>query len=280
MRALIIPDIHTKHVQAQKIIDNETFDKIILGGDLFDDFGDNAIMNIETARWYKNLTEKHKVQIVLSNHDAAYRWPTNRFMGCAGFEYIKAFGINDILKKEDWDKFQLYIEEQGFIITHAGVSLKLYDQITNVRKLEAKEKYNNVINVLKTESQIAIDLAEHDKDHVFFSVSYIRGGMSSIPGLNWCDYREFIPIKNVNQIFFHTPLKEVLCKTMNPNGHISNWKTTDTYLEKSDIKFVSYNYDLDTHLKFYGILENKKLQIFQAFKDGQFDQQLVYTKQH
>lgn len=279
MRTLIIPDVHTHHLKAQKIIDNETFDKIIFGGDFFDQFDDSPIENMNTAVWLKEIMAKHKIEILLSNHDAAYRWYKNKFLYCSGFTLSKALAINNVITLDDWLKFQPWIVEQGFLLSHAGVSKRLYDYICKSREIESKEKFANVITFLEDETPKALEMADDYDVHPFFAASYYRGGMSTIPGLIWCDYREFVPIKKVNQIFFHTPLNQPACKTMGANGNIGNW-LADSLFQNNDANLVSYNYDLDTHLKFYGILENKQLSIYQAFEQEVFNKKLVFTKQH
>jgi hypothetical protein len=278
-RTLILADVHCRWKKNQQIIENETFDKIIFGGDFFDQFHDTPFDNAQTARWLKRTIEKYKVEICMSNHDIAYRYPNNRDLVCSGFSEEKSKAINEVLTREDWDLFVPYIVEQDFLISHAGVSSWLYQYICSVHSVEKTNSLEAVEATLAHEIAEAEYMCEHGTSHAFYWVSSFRGGMSRIPGLNWCDFREFIPIKNVNQIFFHTPVRAPALKTMAESGAIGVWFANNEF---SNNDLVSYNYDLDTHSSHYAILEDKTLSIFATpnKKDEPFEKELIYTRKH
>ncbi len=274
MKTLILPDIHLKHEDAQRIIDNETFDKIIFGGDFFDDYNDTPALNAEMAKWVKSVIHKYNCEVLLSNHDIAYRYPSNNSLRCSGFETEKSIAINSIMTSYDWAKFKPFVEEQGFVFSHAGISLRLYEYIAKHRATTATKKQDLMVKLFQEETPLAMQLCDDNACHPFFVASYYRGGMSLVPGLNWCDYAELIPIKNVNQIFFHTPRPAPVCKIMYSEGQIYNCYA-DSLMEQNKEDIISFNYDLDCHLKFYATIEDKKLQIFLSL-----DKKLIYSKQH
>ena len=57
MKTLILPDVHTYHEIAQKVIDNVKADKVVLVGDMFDQFYDSVDSNVRNT----NKTYAHSL---------------------------------------------------------------------------------------------------------------------------------------------------------------------------------------------------------------------------
>ncbi len=227
MKYLIIPDIHLKHDRVERIISNEGADQIIFLGDYFDDFGDSVETTLNTARWLKqSLTYPNRIHLI-GNHDAHYMFPT-RYYDCSGWEYDKMVAIKNELTISDFKQLKLYHYDESLnvLYTHAGLTQTLVNN---------RWKGGTVLEWFKNECKNAIDESWIGiKANYLLKAGKSRGGLEKSGGITWCDLREFVPVKNLNQIFGHTPI-------------------TIPYEIRTD---STYNICLDTHLNHYLIIDN------------------------
>ena len=198
MKTLVIADIHHCTKQAESIIDNVPHDKVVFLGDWFDDFDDDEITSRKTALWLKSRMIKHPEDIFcLGNHDVAYGWP-GRHTPCSGFSTHKHDAIFDIMQPADWDRFVWYHWEPGnYLLSHAGLTKPHVAGVKDIPKYLAQE------------AEKASMWVRGGYAHWMFSAGLARGGRQPFGGLTWCDLSEFIPIKDINQIFGHTPQRNL-----------------------------------------------------------------------
>ncbi len=243
MRTLILPDLHLKHLIAQRIVDRENPDKIIFLGDFYDNFHDTPEMNVETAKWDKQMINDPRVTRILGNHDCHYRF-NNKPMRCSGYDWQKDTAINNVLTYEDWDKCVWFTFCDGWLLTHAGLSQSLINSHAKSRDLH---------DWLIVESKQATHSARtYIGKHWFYEAGRCRGGDAKVGGLVWCDLREFRSTPSINQIFGHTPNDEPL------------WEHQHGKWIKDDDKYGpnrTGNLALDTHMQHYAIIDDGSVEI-------------------
>ena len=210
MTTLIIPDVHNKHRVAQRIIDSETSDAVVLLGDYFDDFGDSPDAVQATAEWLKATLLLDGITGVMGNHDLPYRWPGNSALYCSGFSQHKAQAINSVVAKEDWDRLQCFHKVDGWLLTHAGLS----------SEMPVADKKN---------ADACVDAAARHKQHPWLLVSRFRGGLSNVSGPFWQDWRETM-VTQQNQIFGHTPDHQPRTREATISGKLYHAVCIDTHL--------------------------------------------------
>lgn len=224
---LILADLHDKITIAQKILDNNPCDKIIFLGDYFDSFEGDTIEAIETAKWVVKTMEVlgDRALWCCGNHDVPYRYPNIVHYRCSGWTPKKCEEINKILGSEHWNKMKLCHFYQNYLFSHAGISDRVFGRgLDNVVEVE------DVINVCES----ALLSARFGKPSMQMMAGKSRGGSQNFGGVTWLDISEFQPIKSLGQVFGHSPRK------------------APELIQGED----SINWCLDTHLKYYTILED------------------------
>jgi len=221
-KVLVIPDIHTKFVLAERIIEKEKPTKIIFLGDYFDEIDDSFEITKQTALWLKkSLTKPNRIHL-LGNHDLSY---LNSKFATSGFSeekniIIKNAGVN-------LSKLLHYCWINDWLCTHAGLSDNFYRQY-NTEKVSVKEFLEKMVNTVSLREKA-------------YSCSFFRGGNDPFGGIVWGDYREFADIPNLKQIF----------------GHSKNFRVR----QKKDKLKNSEHICLDTGLQNYAIYENEVMTI-------------------
>lgn len=224
-KVLVIGDVHHKIELADKILaKNADCERVYWLGDYFDDFGDNVNVAELTARWLKKKLQNPNHFFCLGNHDLSYFFPENPYAECPGFAWQKSKIINEILKPDDWVKFQFYFFVDGWLLTHAGVSPRLFKTEESIQ------------DFMERNSKEAFAALRKGSSHSFYGVGYSRGGNSPVGGVTWLDFeKEFKPIDGVKQCAGHSPDRE------------PRWKGD--------------NVCIDTFLNYYAIIEDGKLTV-------------------
>ncbi len=203
---LIIPDLHHRWGQAEKIISSVGADEIIFIGDYFDDFDDTPEMVRDTANWLKDSVNKPNRIHLYGNHDVSYAFSYNT-MKCSGWESWKQFIVNDTLSNSTWNKLKWYhFLDEKWLLTHAGLhSLNVPDSIKKFSN--DRQKFNSELSEYLDNSVIdGFKAAATNVPHWIFNAGKARWGMQRVGGITWCDYeREFLPVEGLNQIVGHTP---------------------------------------------------------------------------
>lgn len=211
MKYLLILDIHNKINRAQKLIDGYAkCDRRVFLGDIYDDFGDDAKIAAETARWHKEQLRDPKNDFIWGNHDLPYAFWRNRGLQCSGNTKDKAEVINEILTPGDWALTKFFVWAGGWLISHAGL------------------RHDYAECDLKTEADRALTCAATIQPHWMIQAGHARGGSWKLGGLTWLDWNEeFQPIPGIKQIVGHTPGSQ-------PREKAGNW-CIDTHLRHAAI---------------------------------------------
>lgn len=256
---LIIPDVHHKWETAEKIIKAVSPTQTIFLGDYFDSFEETPETVFNTAEWLvQSVKDPTRIHLT-GNHDMHYMY-ANRYFQCSGYTQWKYHHINDVVNWDTWSKLKQYhVIDNTWLLTHAGLHKHYIPD--NIFKLIPNDK-----------EKLFVSLSEYLNEEIIkgmrnqswvFKAGSIRGGDQLYGGINWCDSREFIPTKGINQIFGHTV-----------NSFI-RWKNiVDDKLEQSLYEYLnpsidrlinpnnSYNLCLDTACHNYATWDGHILKIY------------------
>jgi len=217
---VIIPDIHLKHEFVGDFLSSCTYDKAIFLGDYFDDFGDEPWQNKITAKWLKESIYVNNHIHLIGNHDLPYMFNGEGYL-CSGFDYGKNKVINKVLRKYDWAQLKLFHIEQingeNWLFSHAGFTNSWITENTDnpiTMLINEEEWFDHVLS-----KQLIVE------NSLFRNVSPRSGGSHKRSGLLWCRTSEFTPIKELNQVFGHTPTLDLIPVEIYPK----NW-AIDTHL--------------------------------------------------
>jgi hypothetical protein len=262
MRTLIIPDVHQKLDKLSRIINNNTFDRLISLGDWFDDFYDTPEQTENTARYIVDLYSKYGDNFIwlLGNHDIPYLYPaTYDRHACSGNTREKLKAINSVFQGSTVigysPKLAYRLEIEGcydLLLSHAGASEHHFAK-PFTDELTAKD--------IIERCEVAERLLAMGLDDPILSAGIARGGREVVGGITWMDWRyEYEPIPTLSQIVGHTPLAtpEVLDAYRTTIAPDSDVVSISKYILKPG---TSYNINIDTHLDHYITIENNELLI-------------------
>ena len=203
---LILPDLHLRVDQADKIIRHVGADEVISLGDIFDDFNDTPEMVSHAAEWYVDFVNKPNHIMLFGNHCQHYAFPYASFQ-CSGYQQWKYFLINDIVDRKTWDKSKwFHFLDDKWLLTHAGLhKLNVPEKITKFRT-DRQKFISELTEWLNAEIIKGFQNGASGTGSWVFNAGHARGGQQRVGGITWCDFdREFFPIRGINQIFGHTP---------------------------------------------------------------------------
>lgn len=173
MRTLVVGDIHGKASAVEQALAADV-DHVVFLGDYLDSFTNSVEDHIKCLRLVLQAQREGKATALRGNHEMSY-------MGliCGGYNHETA----SIIKNDpdlDLEELVPYHWEQGFLLTHAGVSNRM----------------------LKHRKQTVDEYLEKG---AFTQIGAYRGGRDPYGGLYWCDWRhDFDPVPGVPQIVGHT----------------------------------------------------------------------------
>lgn len=265
---LIVPDIHLRVEQAEKIVKSAGADEVIFLGDYFDDFGDNIDMIQAACDWLEYSVKQPNRIHLFGNHDVHYAH-SYRWFQCSGYEQWKYFAIHDRIDNKTWDKLKYYhILDGQWLLTHAGLHKQHLPK--NIQALHTnRPKFYETIDQFLNE---AIREAFRCSGKWAFAAGAARWGNQAVGGITWCDFtHEFYPINGLNQIFGHTPLSQGAqwCYT-DPKGlpHRSPSSLWTPTAERIDDSSASTNLCLDVHGNtHWAIWDGKTMKIFNYRED-------------
>lgn len=192
MKTLVLPDIHTNYRIPDYIINKYNCDRVIMLGDIFDQFGDTPKSNGETAKWLKEFIPDDRFIILLGNHEFNY-YCNKTLYQCSGYSRNKRDIINNILSPNDWRSMHCFHLDNTTrtLYTHAGAT---------AQRFKHPMTGEFMVDKLKSDYQHVL-LIDWDKE-----IGMARGGHNLYGGIFWCDFNaEYMPIKGIRQIFGHTP---------------------------------------------------------------------------
>lgn len=270
MRYLIIPDVHQKLEKLERVFKKVSkFNRLVSLGDWFDNFHDTPEDSARTATRILDLYEKLGDNFIwlLGNHDVPYVFPeTYYLLRCSGNTTAKLDAIQKVFEgKLDTRKVKLayrikYAKKKDIVLSHAGVSKHHFATING--NLSSKR--------VLTMCDEAIDrlCAREDNPMVggyepILMAGRARMGRLPVGGITWQDWNmEFNPHPQISQIVGHTPTRNP--QVMNGSGSTiaPDEGTLETGLVYNLAPGVSYNFNIDTHLNHYMIIENGKITIY------------------
>lgn len=277
MKYLVIPDVHQKLDKVRRIVENNKFDKLISLGDWFDNFYDSPEDSMRTAMYILDLYEELGDNFIwlMGNHDIPYLFPeTFDETRCSGTTRAKLKAIQEVFADRlDRKRIRLHYEiklgarKYPLFLSHAGVSKYHFaHKLTGtVMPGYIRSKCNKVMDMLfEMEDNPMIGGEE---------LSILMAGrarMGSLPtgGIIWQDWNlEFEPLPRVSQIVGHTP-------THNPQviDHAGQAIAPDEGTLETGLSYhikigFNYNFNIDTHLNNYVIVENGKTPKITLFRN-------------
>jgi hypothetical protein len=180
---LVCGDLHGRLEIARELLE-EKDKRIIFIGDYVDSFDRSIEDQQELLEMILDaLDTREDVSALMGNHELSYLEPMH--YKASGFKWVLD---SNMRAKNLYPRMRVqldhWIEEDGFLFTHAGVSLNW---------IPKKDK----------EDPLGF-LAAAPLSHMY-AIGYSRGGNSTCGGPLWCDYYdEFVPLPGVKQVFGHT----------------------------------------------------------------------------
>lgn len=207
MKTLVCGDLHTKWHIFERVKElSKDYDRVIFLGDYVDDWNTvpEASYNILTG--VKELWESSpsKVSLLIGNHDLS-EWIGTPF-ACSGYNKISHSLVSEFFTKF-WEIFKLAEYEQGFVITHAGIT-----EGWRNKYLSDCSDANQIVDKLNWAYR---HWGENDEAEKIFcglsGVGFLRNGWD-IPSPIWTDINELLqdPIPNLHQIVGHSPVYSVI----------------------------------------------------------------------
>jgi hypothetical protein len=253
MKTLIVPDIHQRIHNVEKVLNKEDYDEVVFLGDWFDSFLEPPeVASFEdTCHYLKSLIfdnpNRKKFVFLIGNHDLNYIHNNNGSSikshtkkveyYCSGYTQNKS----KLFRKVFWDhnlrdeffleNFKMAHRTQGWLVSHAGFipdALPFGKTLDEVVDIILPDVWRNFRNL------------GYMYNYLISAVGQIRGGRQPWGGVLWLDWHyEMTPSLEVgNQIVGHTTVVEPNCM-VSPNEKVACW-------------------NLDTELH-YGVIENEKI---------------------
>jgi len=273
MKYLVIPDVHQKLDKLERVFKKvQKFDKLISLGDWFDNFHDSPEDSMRTAMYILDLYEELGDNFIwlMGNHDIPYLFPeTYDILRCSGNTFDKLTIIQKIFK----DRLQRarlmlayrikYAKKKDIILSHAGVSRYHFatksGNISSKRVLDLCHETTGTLFRMEGDPMVEQYLP-------ILKAGRARRGDMPVGGITWQDWNlEFRPHPQISQIVGHTPTQNPQIMDGNGSAIAPDKGTLETGLEYHLAPGVSYNFNIDTHLNHYMIIENGKITIHRNY---------------
>lgn len=214
-KTIIIADVHQNIGYVDKVLSQEKeFDNCVFLGDWLDTFYDIDNANYysvhETCGWINQHLDDDRFIWLLGNHDLAYiasyspkkyTTPKETFYCCSGWTRSKARAFNYAINPLLFDKIELCCKVGDFHCVHGGFH------------------YGQFAPYLSEEDNVAKLYADWENDkHTFMFkpyhwinyVSALRRGHNDTSSPIWLDWREFIPMDDIQIICGHSNSLEII----------------------------------------------------------------------
>jgi len=167
---LVIGDLYGQYQIAELARDSD-YPVIFLGNYLSD-----SKQSIRTLQLVLNTVQHRGNRGLLTKHEMSY---LNQELRCFNWNPQIQFSIDSFLQCKMKILLKDYIWCEGFLISPAGVSRKLLNNLN-------------------------IDLNTYLKNKNFDQIGIYQGGKFPCGGIRWCEWNDFEPVDEVNQIVGHT----------------------------------------------------------------------------
>jgi len=177
MKTLVVGDLHGNIEVCLAALNQKTTDNIIFLGDYLDSFNRSAKAQAQCLFEVLNAIEFGSKNVIglLGNHERSY---FNDEL-CSGWN-SETQALVDLSATRAARLLKVHLMAHGYLITHAGVSQLLLDDL-------------------------GLSLEQYLEKGDFVQIGKRRGGADNVGGLYWNDFTtEFEPIDGVKQIFGHT----------------------------------------------------------------------------
>ncbi len=216
-RCLVIPDVHQDIAWVERIFAKENNgaakpDLIVFLGDYFDSRRppEARATIAATCAYLEDLRGRlgNRVIFLLGNHDVQYwesrraclarRTPRNlRYQCGVSFSPSAAKQIAKHLPSEFWSAARLFVQVNGRLLSHAGLSPKLLPLRATAAESSA------TLDQLEAAALQSIPAAS--PPHPLLEAGLVRGGDAPVGGITWLDWEnEFEDALTLPQIIGHT----------------------------------------------------------------------------
>jgi len=194
-KVLLISDIHQNIDWVEKVLFQESPDRVIWMGDWFDSFKEypDVFGARQTAKWLKDRIENHPEDVfIFGNHDLPYfevapacrQYKNKRhvYTHCSGFTASKAKDINKEMEEQHWQKFVPFVfVNNEFVVSHAGISSHWWP-VCNTPDMSALEfVYDKARTALVNCRSYPMEILD---------AGIARGGRAVVGGFTWLDWDE------------------------------------------------------------------------------------------
>jgi len=133
---------------------------------------------------------------LLGNHDIAYLKDSP--FQCSGYRPSYAKGVQEILE-EFICSFEPSAYVDGFIVTHAGITNKLKNDLMGKDNTDNHELFHKIQEEFKS-------FRTSRRTNKLFHVGRFRGGWHKYGGIFWADYRDEVYC-DIPQVFGHSKVQ-------------------------------------------------------------------------
>jgi len=179
-----VGDIHGQVDMVEDALDSNA-DRIIFVGDIMDSWRRSPEDQIRALR----LLLDHigdRVSVVFGNHDLSYLYRSQR---CSGYKDETQLMFNHH-RDEVLEKFKPFVYEHNLLVTHAGLTLRLWE--------------DHQLTLDNFQEKLAEWFRNPQQDSPYYQVGYARSGRKPYGGPVWCDLSEFEDIPGLPQVFGHS----------------------------------------------------------------------------
>jgi len=186
---LLIGDLHGNYPFLKRVLELYPDHRKVFIGDFVDSRLYSRAEELLCLETVLSLVEKQNARALFGNHEWSYLEPAMR---CSGYEQSFDQQITPHKQRmRDLLEHFLWIPEHRLLITHAGLSLDLWQ--------ECDFTFENLPGKLGEWALLPI------QETPAGWIGMPRGGIDKVGGIYWCDwYSEFQPVPGLTQVFGHT----------------------------------------------------------------------------
>lgn len=185
MSVICVGDLHGKIEIAEELLQDEE-QEIIFIGDFLDSFDRTTTDQLNLLYTVlEAVRTRDNVSALMGNHELSYLEPHYK---CSGFSWTVDAQLTVDVKQTMRRHLNKWVEREGFLLTHAGVTRSW---------------------IPGNQQDTPLVYLENASNEALYQIGYSRGGTYNVGGPLWCDYHDdFVPIRGIKQVFGHTASKK------------------------------------------------------------------------